>query len=59
MSMTTTSVVLPDPMLAELRKEARENDLSLSQVIRRHIRAAKAQDSPVDLRRQEADDGDR
>ena len=58
---TRQSVSLPLPMLADLKREAAERDLTLSQLVRAYIRDGRLRDTQgsLDLRREDGSDGDR
>ena len=55
------SFSMPMVMLEDLRKEAKERDLTLSQLIRLYVRAGRIRDNQgeLDLRREGNTDGDR
>ena len=52
---TRQSFSLPPPMLEDLRREAQERDMTMSQLVREYIRSGRIRDSQgtLDLRREE------
>ena len=56
---TRQSVSMPMPMLEDLRKEAAERDMTLSQLVRLYIRHCRLRDaqSGVDLKREVSSNG--
>ncbi len=57
MKIDRASVSFPTPMLADLKKEAQQRDLSLSQLIREYVRRGGFQGTgELDLLRKEGKD---
>ena len=53
---TRQSVSMPSPLLADLKREAKERDMSLSQLIREYVRHGRRDaQSGVDLKREGSD----
>ena len=58
MKIDRASVSFPTPMLADLKQEAKERDLSLSQLIREYVRRGGFRGTQLDLLREDSTDDD-